>query len=88
MAYIRLWRLYDYVDRFIILTSSKTISGHDKNFSFYPFEKEIMQFMDKVDIVDVPVNVCNRTRYPTGGEQWCFEKGQRNYAKQYIGVFT
>ena len=38
-AYIHLWRLYDYIYKFIIVVSNMTFSGFPKNISFEPFEK-------------------------------------------------
>ena len=84
MAYIRMWRLYDYVDRFIILVSPITHSGIKKNVSFYPFEREIEQYMDKVDIVVVPTDVCTKDLLKENTHSWCNEIGQRDYAVHYI----
>ena len=58
VAYIRLWRLHDH---FIIITSSVTFSGQPKTFSFYPFEKEIIQYKNKIDIVNITGNFCARS---------------------------
>ena len=52
MAYIQIWRLYDYVDKFIIVTSNITHSGSAKNISFNIFEKDIQQYMNKIDIIN------------------------------------
>ena len=83
MAYIHIWRLYDYIDRFIILISNITFSGKLKNFSFMPFEKNIRPYMNKVDIVNFN-NICNRKEYPSTNRIWCFENSQRDYAKNFI----
>ena len=83
MAYIHIWRLYDYVDKFIIMISNKTFSNIPKNFSFIPYEEEIKPYMNKVDIV-IFNNICNRKAYPKFNSVWCFEKSQRDYAKNYI----
>ena len=45
MAYILIWRLYDYVDKFIIVVSNVTYTGHPKIVSFKPFEKNIKPYM-------------------------------------------
>ena len=82
-AYIHVWRLYDYVDKFIFLVSNKTFSGLPKNVSFSPYEDNIMQYKDKIDIVYFN-NICNKAEYPLENSAWCFEKSQRDYAKNYI----
>ena len=51
-VYIHLWRLYDYVDKFVIVISNKTYQGRPKNFTFKPFEKEIERYKDKIDIAN------------------------------------
>ena len=83
MAYILIWRLYDYVDKFIIVISNVTYTGHPKIVSFKPFEKNIKPYMDKVDIVNFN-NICNKKEYPKDEAHWCREKSQRDYAKTYI----
>ena len=83
MLYIHLWRLYKYVDRFIIVISNKTYSGAPKNFTFKSFEKNIKKYMKKIDIVNFN-NICNRKEYPTYDKIWCFEQSQRDYAKIFI----
>ena len=45
MIYIHLWRLYDYVDKFIIIISNITYSGLPKTFTFKSFEKNIKPYM-------------------------------------------
>ena len=82
-AYIHIWRLYSYVDKFIIVVSNKTISGLPKNVSFSPFEKELRPYMKKVDIIYFD-QICNKREYPSDNHIWCFEKSQRDYAKTYI----
>ena len=83
IAYIHLWRLYDYVDKFIFMISNKTHSGHPKNFTFKSFEKNIKRYMDKVDIVNFN-NICNKKKYSHKTLLWCIEKSQRDYAKTFI----
>ena len=83
IAYIRIWRLYDFVDKFIILASSRTFSGLPKNVSFSPYEKNLKPYMDKVDVVYIG-NICNKKEYPYDNSLWCLEKSQRDYAKTYI----
>ena len=83
MLYIQLWRLYDYVDKFIITISNMTYTGFPKNFTFKPFEKNIKPYMNKVDIVNFN-NICNRKEYPNYNQVWCFENSQRDYAKTFI----
>ena len=82
-AYIHIWRLYDYVDKFIIIISNTTMSGLPKNFSFAPFEENIKPYMNKIDIVYFN-NICNKKEYRFDNEVWCFEKSQRDYAKTFI----
>lgn len=48
MLYIRLWRMNPYVYKFIIVTSDISHSGIPINVSFYPYEKEIMKYRDKI----------------------------------------
>jgi hypothetical protein len=83
MAYIHIWRLYDYVDKFVILISNRTFTNITKNFSFMPFEENIRPYMNKVDIVNFD-NICNRKAYPSLDPIWCFEKSQRDYGKTFI----
>ena len=83
MAYVHLWRLYDYVDKFIIVVSNITYTGQPRNITFKLFEKEIKQYMDKIDIVYFD-NKCNRKDYPYENKIWCIENCQRDYAKYYI----
>ena len=83
MAYIHIWRLYDYVDRFIVLISNRTFSGLPKVFTFSGFEENIRPYMNKVDIVNFN-NICNKKDYPSENLIWCFENSQRDYAKTFI----
>ena len=83
MAFIHLWRLYDYIDRFIIVISNITHTGSPKNITFSPYEQNIEIFMDKVDIVFFD-NLCNAKVYPKRNNVWCIENNQRDYAKTYI----
>ena len=83
LAYILLWRLYDYIDRFIFVTSNMTYSGLPKNFTFGEFEKDIELYKDKLDIANFN-NVCNRKEYVQDHFIWCMEMSQRDYAKTYI----
>jgi len=83
MAYIQIWRLYDYIDKFIIVTSNMTFSGVPKSLSFYPFDDNIQSYKDKIEIVYYN-NICNKLEYPSISKIWCIEKSQRDYAKIYI----
>ena len=83
MAYIHIWRLYDYVDKFIIVTSNITYTGHIKRISFKPFEKELKKYMNKIDVINYD-NKCNKKEYPSLDLIWCKELSQRDYAKTYI----
>ncbi|EAX94039.1 hypothetical protein TVAG_157000 [Trichomonas vaginalis G3] len=51
MLYTRLWRYYDYVDQFVIGILPRTFTNIPTNYSFWPFEEELKQFMDKVLII-------------------------------------
>ena len=62
MAYIHIWRLYDYVDKFIIIVSNISYSLKPKNVSFKLFEKQLEQYKDKIDIVNLD-NKCNNNLY-------------------------
>ena len=83
ILFIHLWRLYYYVDRFIIIVSNITYSGAPKNITFKEFEKNIRRYMNKVDIVNFN-NICNIKEYPTSDSNWCYEQSQRDYAKTFI----
>ena len=83
MAYIHIWRLYNYVDKFIFIVSNNTYSRLPKNFTFHPFEPNIKSYMNKIDIVTFN-NICNRKEYPDSSPIWCFEYSQRDYAKTFI----
>ena len=83
MAYIHIWRLYNFVDKFIILVSNITYSGHFKKISFKPFEDKIRKYMDKIDLVYFN-NICNWKEYPDSNNIWCIENSQRDYAKIFI----
>ena len=50
MAYIHIWRLFEYVDKFIIIVSNTTYSGVQKNVTFKSFEQNIHPYLNKVDI--------------------------------------
>jgi beta-1,4-mannosyl-glycoprotein beta-1,4-N-acetylglucosaminyltransferase len=82
-AYILIWRLYDFIDKFILVISNITHSNQPKNFTFKSFEKNIQKYMDKIDIVHFN-NVCNKIEYPQSDKNWCIESSQRDYAKAYI----
>lgn len=77
-AYIRMWRLYKYVDYFVIVIAELTHSGHHHNISFYPFEKEINQYKDKIIIIKFPPKICYRHEYSLK-KSWCREKSQRDF---------
>ena len=62
MAFIHLWRLYDYIDRFFFVISNITHTGLPKNITFSPYEQNIEKFLDKVDIVFFD-NLCNAKIY-------------------------
>jgi hypothetical protein len=83
MAYIHIWRLYNYIDKFIIVISNNTHSNLPKNVSFKPFEENIQPYMKKIDIINFN-NICNRKEYPSDNLAWCLEKSQRDYAKTFI----
>ena len=83
MAYIHIWRLYDYIDKFIFVVSNITHSGLPKNFSFKPFEENIKPYMDKIAIAYYTEG-CKKNEYPTDNIVHCTEKSQRDYAKTYI----
>ena len=76
-AYIHIWRLYNYVDKFIIVISNLTHSGKPKVFSLEPFEKNIKPFMDKIDFAFF---VYSSNNFKSGIR----ERMQRDYAKTYI----
>ena len=40
ILYTLIWRLYDYVDKFIIVISNRTYSGKPKNFTLKSFEEK------------------------------------------------
>ena len=50
MAYVHIWRLFKYVDKFIIIVSNITYSGAQKNVTFKSFEQNIHPYLNKVDI--------------------------------------
>lgn len=83
VAYVRLWRLYDYVDKFIIVVSHYVHSGKRRKISFKPYEKEIEKYKDKIEIVYAP-HICDSTRYYSDKDNWCKEKTQRDYGLTYI----
>ena len=83
MAYIHIWRLYDYVDKFIIVVSNLTYSLQPKNVTFDLYKKELKRYKNKIDIVYYD-NICNREIYPGMPLNWCMDRSQRDYAKIYI----
>ena len=83
MAYIHIWRLYNYIDKFIIVASNITHSNIPKIVSFSPFERNIQPYMKKIDIINFN-NICNKKEYPSDNLAWCLEKSQRDYAKTFI----
>ena len=62
MAFIHLWRLYDYIDRFIFVITNITHNCLPKNITFSPYDQNIEKYMDKVDIVFFD-NLCNAKVY-------------------------
>ena len=84
MAYIRIWRLYDYVDYFIIVVSNYTHTGMQKIISFRPFTKDLEKYQSKIRIVYVDGVLCDNVTYPHEDYPWCVEKTQRDYAVKYI----
>ena len=82
-AYIHIWRLYHYIDKFIFVISNITHSGQPRNFTFKPFEENIKPYMDKIDIVYYN-DGCITNRYPQYHLFWCIENCQRDFAKTYI----
>ena len=83
MAYIHIWRLYNYIDKFIIVISNITHSNISKIVSFRPYEENLKPYLKKIDIVNFN-NICNRKEYPFDNQFWCLEKSQRDYAKTFI----
>ena len=83
IAYIHIWRLYDYLNEFIIIISNITHSGFSKNVTFGSFEQNIKPFMNKINIVNFN-NICNKKEYPSSNVVWCREVCQRDYAKTFI----
>ena len=83
MAYIHIWRLYDYIYKFIIGVSNQTFSGLPKNVSFAPFDNELKKFKNKMDVVYFD-NIWNRELYYSSNLVWCLEQSQRDYTKYYI----
>ena len=83
MIYIHIWRLYDYIDKFIVVSSNISHSGISKNISLKPFEENIKPYLKKVDFIYFN-NICNRKEYPREDNLWCIEKSQRDYAKTFI----
>ena len=81
--HIYIFGLYDYVDKFVIVISNRTISDLPKIFSFSPFEENVRPYMNKIDIA-IFNNICNKTEHPLDNAFWCFEKSQRDYAKTFI----
>ena len=49
MADVHIWRLFKYVDKFIIIVSNTTYSGVQKNVTFKSFEQNIHPYLNKVD---------------------------------------
>ena len=79
-AYIRIWRLYEYVDFFIIMTAELTFSGHKRNVSFAPFEKELELYKDKMHVIKFPRKICYRHAYNKMDRVWCRENSERDYS--------
>lgn len=81
MLYIRLWRFYDYVDKFLITVLPISYTNQPRNYSIWPFEEEIRQFKDKIVFLDeLPV-----TDYSIDSSKaWSFENSIRRFHIQYI----
>lgn len=86
IVYIQIWRLYKYVDYFVILVSNTTFSGIKRGITFSPYEKELEQYQDKICIVSLPHQLRNRYISPSQflNKIWCFEKTARDYSLQAI----
>ena len=84
MLYIHIWRLYYYIDYFIILTSPVSFSGFSRTISFHPYEKELEKFKDKMHIVTIDKRMCDKENHPDSNPAWCSEFSMRDYAKNVI----
>ena len=84
MLYITLWRMFEYVDYFLIMYSNISFSGKSKEVFFTPFEPEIKLYQDKIIYINIDHFMCNHDKYPRDGPPFCFEKTMRQYFIQYI----
>jgi len=86
MLYIRLWRLYPFVTKFIIVLSNTTHSGRPKVNSFEPFTKEINSFKDKIYFYYYEPKVTND--YSSQEISWKRENAQRNSLLSALRKFS
>lgn len=70
MLSIRLSRMNEYVDYFLIVTSNKTHTGYSLNITFSPFESLIEKFRNKIVFYNIS--------YPYCRDAMCRESYQRN----------
>jgi beta-1,4-mannosyl-glycoprotein beta-1,4-N-acetylglucosaminyltransferase len=75
MLYIRLWRLSEFVDHFILFMSNTSFTGKHRELSFEPYEDEIMKYRNKIFIINKEVTIPENC---TNGIEWCREESQRN----------
>lgn len=79
--YTRLWRLDPFVDYFVIFSSGITFSGRKKVLNFKPFEDEILDYSEKLYIVQENLSCPNEEGR---SDVWCREYRQRNYLQKIL----
>jgi len=76
---LRIKYLQDYVDKFLIMESSTTHSGHSKELLCESILRKHNLLSDKIKIINVPLPLLEEE-----SNNWVRERGQRDYASNFI----
>jgi len=82
---VRLYELYDHVDKFVIVESTETFKGRPKELHFEKNKGRFSQYLDKIIHLVVPLNrsTCERERKQNFNQRR--ERFQRNAIMQALG---
>ena len=89
ILYIRLWKLYPFVDHFIICFPSLTFSGLKNEISFSPYELDFKKYFDKVYIHFFDSSKVNKSNdSDSGPSSWDREHATRNALRDGLELFN
>ena len=95
IALFHIQYLYDIVDKFIIVESRETHSGHIKPFLYFEQNSQLFEpYKDKIELLVIDTFNCIKDLFENWNpeiwmshlayESWCREQYQRNYAYNYL----